>query len=96
MTSRKAKDIIKAFNKKGFVEKEYGDHYYFVYYTVANQKTIIKTKLSRGSNHNEIGDSLLNPMAKQCFLDKKDFINLVDCPLSREEYEKKLKNKKVL
>ena len=39
-----------------------------------------------------INDSLLNPMARQCKLDKSDFINLVDCPLSRDDYENKLIN----
>jgi hypothetical protein len=29
-------------------------------------------------------------MARQCSLTKKQFLDLLDCPLSREEYEKLL------
>lgn len=38
----------------------------------------------------EISDGILAQMAKQCRLNKQDFMNLVDCPLSREQYEARL------
>ena len=65
-----------------------GDHNYFFYYTKVGKKTIVRTKTSHGSR--EIDDNLLAQMAKQCKLSNKDFGLLVDCPLSRDEYETKL------
>ena len=38
----------------------------------------------------EISDGILAQMAKQCRLNKQDFMNLIDCPLSREQYEVRL------
>ena len=35
-------------------------------------------------------------MAKQCHLTKSEFLGLIDCPLSREEYENKLYEQGVL
>ena len=34
-----------------------------------------------------IPDNLISQMAKQCKLTKQQFVNLVDCPLSRDQYE---------
>lgn len=87
---RARQQIMTSLNKKGFVQTDYRDHYYLTYYTKSGKKTNIYTKLSRGTHYKMIGDSLLNPMAKQCKLDKSDFIDLVDCPLSRDDYERKL------
>ena len=84
--------IMTSLGKKGFIQKDYKDHYYFTYYTKDGKKTNIFTKLSRGTHYKSINDSLLNPMARQCKLDKSDFINLIDCPLSRDDYENKLIN----
>jgi hypothetical protein len=38
----------------------------------------------------EINDGILAQMAKQCRLNKQDFMSLIDCPLSREKYEARL------
>jgi len=72
--------------KKGFVEKE-GDHHFFIYHTLQGKKSSIRTKTSHTPKMKEIGDGLLTQMAKQCGLSKQDFNNLIDCPLSREQYE---------
>ena len=80
--------------KKGFVQQDgYKDHYFFTYYTKNGKKTDIFTKLSRGSSYKTIGDPLLASMAKQCRLDKKNFLNLIDCPLDRDAYENILTSK---
>lgn len=69
---------------KGFAKSE-GDHHYFHYYSKAGKKSRVFTKTSHGSK--EITDSLLALMARQCKLTKADFLRLVDCPMSRDEYE---------
>ena len=40
-------------------------------------------------------DNLLALICKQCKLSKQDLLRLIDCPLSQEEYETKLKNQSI-
>lgn len=84
---RKASDVEKSLINKGF-QTGGGDHNYFFYHSKAGKKTIVRTKTSHGAK--DIDDNLLAQMAKQCKLSNKDFGLLVDCPLSRDDYEAKL------
>lgn len=52
------------------------------------------TKLSHGKS--EISDPLIVLMAKQVNLSKNQFMDLVNCPLSKEEYESILESKNLL
>lgn len=47
-------------------------------------KLVTCTKVSHGKG--DIGDYLIKRMSVQCKLDKKEFIDLVNCPLSKEDY----------
>lgn len=85
---RDAKDITAALLAKGFTLRE-GDHHFYSL-VVGGKKTGIFTKVSHGEK--EVGDSLLAQMAKQTKLVKKDFLDLVDCPLTSEQYLKKLRD----
>lgn len=80
---------------KGFRKRE-RDHTFFIYFTENGEKTPVLTKMSHGSNHREISDEFVSRMAKQCKLTTKEFTQLVECPLSREEYEEKLKAKNAI
>ncbi len=82
--------VEEALLKKGFEEKE-GDHHFFIYHTLQGKKSSIRTKTSHTPKMKELNDGILALMAKQCRLNKQDFINLIDCPLSREQYEVRLK-----
>ena len=84
---RKQDEVEKSLLNKGF-RAGGGDHNYFFYYSKAGRKTIVRTKTSHGSK--EISDNLLAQMAKQCRLSNKDFGLLVECPLSRDDFEAKL------
>ena len=84
---RKQSDVEKSLLSKGF-QAGGGDHNYFFYFSKAGKKTIVRTKTSHGAK--EIDDNLLAQMAKQCKLSNKDFGLLVECPLSRNDYESKL------
>lgn len=86
----KRRDIERALERKGFKRTE-GNHSFFIYYTQAGKKTHVRTKTSHGKGGKDIGDPLINRMAKQCRLTSGDFRQLVDCRLSREGYEAKLK-----
>ena len=82
------REILSGLRKKGFVEKS-GDHKY-LHLVVRGKKTIIHTKISHGER--EIGDNLLGLMARQVCLSRKDFLLLIDCPLSMDEYLDRLRH----
>lgn len=87
---RDKKKIESSLKSKGFSPKN-GDHNYFLYITKEGKISDIRTKTSHGKQPKTIGEPLLSLMAKQCHLEKSDFLNLIDCPLSQEDYEAKLK-----
>jgi predicted RNA binding protein YcfA (HicA-like mRNA interferase family) len=84
---RKAKDVSANLLRKGFQQRNGGDKYFHLY--VEGKKTPVFTLISQGEK--EIHDGLLGQMAKQTKLSKKEFLDLVDCPLSLEEYLKRLR-----
>jgi predicted RNA binding protein YcfA (HicA-like mRNA interferase family) len=84
---RKQADVERALTRKGFEQSE-SHHRFFIYHSKAGRKTLVKTKTSHGQR--EISDDLLSKMAQQVKLPRGEFLDLVDCPLSRDEYEKKL------
>jgi hypothetical protein len=92
---RKKIDVESALKKKGFNQTE-GDHHWFVYITLEGKKTTSRTKTSHTQKMKDIPDNLLSQMARQCRLSKKDFLDLIDCPLSREAYEEILKDQEEL
>ncbi|CAN5619481.1 hypothetical protein BH11ARM2_BH11ARM2_34860 [soil metagenome] len=87
--TRERSAVLSALVKKGFQLKE-GDHDFLILHDAQGRKATVNTKLSRGTGHREIGDSLLGLMARQCHLPKSDFIRLIDCGLSGEAYLQKL------
>ena len=91
----KRRKIQSALEKKGFVEKG-GRHKHFIYHTSDGIKTSVRTMISHGRGSADIDDGLLRIMASQCRLEKPEFEKLIECPLSREDYEKKLYEKEIL
>ncbi|NLG32531.1 MAG: hypothetical protein GX550_03330 [Syntrophomonadaceae bacterium] len=87
MNPRKRDEVINALLRKGFVRSDDKDHIKFFYTNQAGEKTRVWTKISRGKKHSEIGRPNLGHMAKQCKLSNENFGRLLDCPLSREDYE---------
>lgn len=47
---------------------------------------VLHTKISHGEK--DLGDFLIKQMSSQCKLTKSDFMNLANCPLSKEKYFK--------
>jgi ribulose kinase len=88
MRSRSA--VETGLRSKGFIQSD-GDHHFFIYYTLEGVKSRLRTKTSHSGK--DIGKPLFSQMAKQCGLTAGDFTRLVDCPLSREDYEVKVKAK---
>jgi hypothetical protein len=92
----RTRDTIKdGLQRKGFELKEGSDHWRFIYFSQSGAKTSINTKISRGSSYKTLSDNLLEQMYKKCKLTKSDFTVLINCPLSREQYESKLRSQSV-
>lgn len=87
MAQRDRSDIKKSLEFKGFKNRG-GDHEFYIYHTLDGKKTVIKTKISRGTGYKVYSDSLLAVMAKQCKLTKGNFLSFVDCGLNQVDYEK--------
>jgi hypothetical protein len=84
---RDARKIASSLTKKGFRRREDRDAYFHLY--VNERKTPIFTKMSQGET--EIHDGLLGAMARQLQLSKRDFLRLVDCPLTHGQYVQSLR-----
>ena len=86
---RDRKKVESSLQAKGFTKIE-GDHHFFVYETREGLRTRARTKTSHSPKVRDVADNLLGQMARQCFLNKSEFLKLVDCPMSREAYEERL------
>jgi len=86
----KTSKITKALLSKGFKEIDSNHKFFFLYYN--GKKTAIRTKISHGKK--EYGDSLLNFMKKELYLDKGELEGLINCSLSGSGYIEILKGKK--
>jgi hypothetical protein len=81
--------VVSGLKGKGFVEIP-GDHIVLIYHTKDGKKTNVRTKASHTPKMKDIPDNILSQMAKQCKLKNGHFLDLVDCPMSRDEYEASL------
>lgn len=90
---RKKSQVESALTRKGF-EKAEGDHHFFVYVTTDGKKTTLRTKTSHTPKMKDIPDHLLTQMAKQCGLSKPEFLQLIDCPMDRDQYESLIRERK--
>jgi hypothetical protein len=79
--------------KKGFVEVQKTKHVYYKF-EPGGIMTDIQTFMSR--NNQEIGNELISEMKDQLYLSRKDFIDLIECKLTEEDYTKILKSKNLL
>jgi hypothetical protein len=87
MAAISTKDTVKNLKKKGFVEVA-GDHRYLEF--MHQGKVVFHTKVSHGSKK-DLDDFLIKQMSVQCKLDKKQFLDLARCPLSKAAYMELLK-----
>lgn len=89
----KRNEIDSALTTKGFnkVDRK-RDHYYYYLY-VDGVDVGIFTKISRGSKAREISEPLISVMAKQLRINKKQFIEFVDCTVKYLDYLQILRGK---
>ena len=86
MTLFKKGKVLKSLKKKGFCVSD-GDHKHLVFHH-NGKKTGIRTKVSQGRG--EINAHLINLMSIQIKLEKKQFIDLINCPMSSKAYLKEM------
>ena len=86
MTVLKVRDVVSNLKYKGFEEDPRSHKYLRLF--VNGKETSIFTFVSHGSK--EINDFLIGKMAYQTSLERREFIDLATCPLSRDDYLKKL------
>jgi hypothetical protein len=82
-------EVEAGLGKKGF-KRSNTDHRYYILYI--NEKREAATFLSHGKNQ-DIPAPLLGAMAKELGITTSEFINLVKCPLSTEDYLAKKKDR---
>ena len=81
--------------KKGFVEED-TDHKYF-YHEYNGKRTGIYTYTSHGSGYKTYDDSLISMIKKQLKLDTNSQVkDLLQCPMTSEEYIRILTKKNYL
>lgn len=92
MTILKSKDVHKKLLSKGF-QSINTDHIHLVF-CVGNTKTKIKTRISHGGRI--IDDYLIKQMSLQLHLEKSEFLDLVDCKFSHDQYLEKMKKDDII
>jgi len=89
MKIRKSKELTKVLLKKGF--KLDNTHHQYYYFYEDDKITPVYTYISHGLD--EYGDDLMAKIKKQLkFKNTKDCENFFDCPLTKEDYLKLLKD----
>ncbi len=90
MKIRKSKEISKILLKKGF-KLDNTHHQYYYFYDADDKRTPVYTYISHGID--EYGNDLMTKLKKQLkFQQTKDCEDFLDCPLTKEDYLKLLKN----
>lgn len=82
MRTAKTRDVKGSLLRKGFIEDNNDHKFYHLY--VNDKKTAIRTKISHGEI--EIDSYILKQMAKQVRLTNELFEDLINCPLSYDNY----------
>lgn len=86
-----AKKTYQNLLSKGF-KAATGDHKYLEYYF--NDNVIFHTKISHGEK--DLQDFHIGMMKRQCKLEKNEFLDLANCPLSAEGYFQILKKNGII
>ena len=86
------REVATTLRRKGFELERSTNHEYYRLYVNGN-KTVIRTKLSHGSNKINQRSPLFAAIARQLKLSKQELSDLFDCPLDYDGYLSLLKNR---
>jgi hypothetical protein len=91
MKQYKFRDLSSVFENKLQMKLKETDH--ANYSLFVDKKLVVRTKLSHKKG--EVGN-VQNAIRRQLKLNEKDFMDLINCPLSKEGYIEILRNKGIL
>ena len=91
MASLKGRATNRNLLKKGF-QKSNNDHHWFEFW----HKGIFVTKTKTSHNDQDIYDSLIISMSKQCKVSKDFFKKFAKCEKSKDDYVKELEANKII
>ena len=83
MSTRKTRKLRNALLSKGFEQVD--THHEMYWLAVHGKLTSVHTRISHGKN--EYGDKLLGQMARQIKLERSEFEDFIDCPLTKTGYK---------
>ena len=78
--------ILQNLEQKGFQSEERRKHTFLIHHDRDGRKTGIQTFVSRGSSYKSLDSTLVGAMARQCRITTSQFVNLVNCSLSQDDY----------
>lgn len=82
--------------RKGF-RRFSTDHWKFVYYTLAGTKTGVWTKTSHGRSGRVFSEELIGEIRRQLGgLSRHQLEQLIECPLSQQEFEEHLRERNLI
>jgi predicted RNA binding protein YcfA (HicA-like mRNA interferase family) len=87
---RKNREIVTGLKAKGFEEAKNRKHIHFVYVDKTGRTTTSRTMVSHDAGGSDIHDGMLKRMATQVGLGTKEFLDLIDCPMSRDDFDAKI------
>jgi len=93
---RSGRNIDSALVKKGFLRFQDSDHVRYRFFGPDNANPVARTKMSHGVVGDTIGAKLISEMARQLHLTKKQFLDLIDCTVSEEDYRTILREQGML
>lgn len=82
MSPEKVQKLKGALLRKGFRKDPTHHEMYWLF--VGERKTDIRTRISHGAK--ECGNRLLGLMARQLKLERREFDDLIECPMTAEDY----------
>jgi hypothetical protein len=88
---RKHRAIRSGLSAKGFEVEENRKHIHFVYVDIEGRTTTARSMLSHAAGGEDVSDNLLGQMAKQVGLKRTEFLEMVDCPMSREDFDARIR-----
>ena len=89
MVHFKKRVVESALRKKGFLKKDSHHRYYRLF--VNGKDTGIYTKVSHGGG--DVTDFHIKYMAKELNIEKSEFVDLINCPLSKNGFINLLRTK---
>ena len=93
---RDRSDILSSLTSKGFELQQGKRDHDVLFFTHKGLVQAVYTKLSRGSKRKTVGDSLLGRMSRQLKISRKEFDELVDCPMTANDYQQVLRSNGVI